>query len=310
MSISSGTPVPPLAQPASIIEHADSGTISLAIIPFPVRAMLLKIVAVILMVVPAMLSAQSVESLAERALANPLARWIHRRTPGADVYVLTGSAAQPMLRAIADESERSIRANLEWLREGSAKGRLKLFFVGSRDEMRPFTGTRSAGWSVVGEGTAFFVANDSVRPAIRHEVMHLLSWRLWGAPGGMWLSEGVATAAAGHCRDWSIQGIASSLYRDRQLATIDDMRRRFRTGGTQGTVHYLSAGSLVLFIDETWGRDRLRELWQSKGMSGAQNVLGVSPLVVEQRWRRRVSSEPPAAPWSVISREVARTGCE
>ena len=272
--------------------------------------MLLKIAAIILMVVPAVSSAQTVESLAERTLANPVARWIHRRTPGADVYVLTGSAAQPMLRVIANESERSIRANLEWLREGSAKGRLKLFFVGSREEMRPFTGTRSAGWSVVGEGTAFFVANDSVRPAIRHEVMHLLSWRLWGVPGGMWLSEGVATAAAGRCNAWSIEGIASALYRDRQLATIDEMRRRFRTGGTQGTVHYLSAGSLVTFIDETWGRDRLRELWRSKGMSGAQNVLGVSPLVIEQRWRRRVSGEAPAAPWSVISREVARAGCE
>ena len=187
---------------------------------------------------------------------------------------------------------------------------LTLFFVGSRDEMRPFTGSRAAGWSIVGEGTAFFVANDSIRPAIRHEVMHLLSWRLWGTPGGMWMSEGVATAAVGRCNKWEIDGIASALYRDRQLATIDEMRRRFRTGGTQGTINYLSAGSLVSFIDKTWGRDKLRELWQSRGMSGAQQVLGVSPLVIEQRWRDSVMREPPAASWHVISRSIAQSGCE
>ena len=263
----------------------------------------------LLVVLPAIAESQAITSVADRALTRPGARWVERRTPNADIYVLRGSGAEPKLARIASDSERAIRANLAWLGETNSGGRLRLFFVGSREEMRPFTGTRSSGWSIVAEGTAFFVANDSVNPAIRHETMHLLSWRLWGTPGGVWLSEGLATAAAGRCNAWGIDEIAAALYRDRQLATIAGMRRRFRTGGTQGAVHYISAGSLVQFIDRTWGRERLRHLWKS-GMAGARQSLGASSLAVEQRWRAHVSNQRPQAGWPSIARQIERTGCE
>lgn len=249
-------------------------------------------------------------TLAERTLARSDVRWIYRRTADANVYVLAGSVAAPMLSYLATESQRAIEANLKWLQERSSRGRLNLFFVGSRDEMRPFTGTRSGGWSVVAEGTAFLVASDSVHPAIRHEAMHLLSWRLWGTPGGVWMSEGVATAAVGGCRDWALDEVAAALYRHRQLATITEMRRRFRNGGTQGTIHYLSAGSLIEFIDRTWGRDKIRQLWRSGGMGGADRVLGVTPLALEERWRSHVAEQVAPQNWNVMRRQVAALGCE
>ena len=249
-------------------------------------------------------------TLAQRTLARSDARWIYRRTADANVYALAGSAPAGMLTHLAGESQRAIEANLQWLGERSSRGRLNLFFVGSRDEMRAFTGTRSGGWSVVAEGTAFLVASDSIGPAIRHEAMHLLSWRLWGTPGGVWMSEGVATAAVGGCRDWTLDEIAASLYRDRQLATITEMRQRFRNGGTQGAIHYLSAGSLVEYIDRTWGRDKLRQLWQSGGLGGVGPVLGVTPLALEQRWRSHVAEQAGTVSWRVIRRSVAALGCE
>ncbi len=254
--------------------------------------------------------AASQTPVADRTLDNPAGRWTHRRTANADVYVLSGSAAVHLMPHIVAGSERAIRENLEWLGEKRTNRRLNLFFVGSRDEMRPFTGTRSAGWSVVAEGTAFFVANDSASPALRHEVMHLLSWRHWGTPGGVWLSEGVATAAVRGCGPWTIAQAAASLYREGELATIADMRRRFATGGTRGAAHYLSAGSVVTFIDETWGRDRLRQLWQSGGLASSQAVLGISTLQLEQRWRAHVVREKPTARWAEMARQIARAGCE
>lgn len=249
-------------------------------------------------------------TLAQRTLDRSDVRWVHRRTADANVYVLAGSVPATMLTHLAGESQRAIEANLQWLGERGSNGRLNLFFVGSRDEMRPFTGTRSGGWSVVAEGTAFLVASDSVNPALRHEIMHLLSWRLWGIPGGVWMSEGIATAAVGGCRDWTLNEIAAALYRDRQLATIPEMRRRFRNGGTQGAIHYLSAGSLIEFIASMWGRDRLRELWRSGGMAGAERVLGITPLALEQRWRAHVARLTSGVRWRTIQREVAALGCE
>jgi hypothetical protein len=251
-----------------------------------------------------------VPGVAERTLANPNFRWVHRRTTSANVYVLAGSAAAPSLSRISSESEAAVRANLEWLGVRSAGRRLNLFFVGSRDEMRPFTGNRALGSSVVGEGAAFFVANDSIRPPLRHEIMHLLSWRLWGPPGGVWLSEGLATAAVGGCNEWSLDEIAAALYRDRQLATISELRRRFRNGGREGAAHYVSAASLILFIDREFGRDRTRRLW-SQGLRSVTDVLGVSALTLEQRWRSAVSADSPApVRWSAVAAEINREGCE
>ena len=254
-------------------------------------------------------ASQGPATVAERTLARSDFRWSHRRTANANVYVLRGSDAAPLLSQLAVKSEQAITENLSWLGERGTKGRLNLFFVGSRDEQRPFTGTRSAGWSIVAEGTAFLVANDSVRPAIRHEVMHLLSWRLWGSPGGMWLSEGVATASAGRCRDWTIDEIAAALYRQRELATAATLRRRFRTGGTEGTVHYISAASLVMYIDATFGRAKLRELWSS-GLAGVDQVLGISALELERRWRAQTATVDSPVRWSSIAREINRAGCE
>lgn len=249
-------------------------------------------------------------TVAARTIARTDFRWVVRRTPNANLYALEGSPAVLLLPRLARDAESAISANLTWLGERRTKGKLNLFFVGSRDEQRPFTGTRSMGWSIVGEGTAFFVANDSISPAIRHETMHLLSWRLWGTPGGVWMSEGVATAAVGGCRDWTIDEIASSLYRERELATIGVLRRRFRTGGREGTVHYLSAGSLVLYIDAAFGREKLRELWRSGGLAVSENVLGVSTLELERRWRANIARLQPPARWPVIAREITRSGCE
>lgn len=268
----------------------------------------LAFVIVLLSVAPAPATGQG--SVADRALNDARAQWLQRKGVHADIYVLAGSAAARSMPWIVSDAERAIAANLEWLGERDPKGRLKLFFVGSRDEMRPFTGTRAGGWSIVAEGTAFFVANDTVRPPLIHETMHLLSWRLWGMPGGRWLSEGVASLSAGGCRDWTIDQIGAALYHDRLLATIPEMRKQFRTGGIQGAVNYLSAASLVSFIDQTWGRDRLRELWRSGGMGGAQQVLGASPLAIERRWRMRVAGGRAPATWSAMSREIERYGCE
>jgi hypothetical protein len=255
-------------------------------------------------------ASQQPSTVAARTIARTDFRWVARRTPNANLYALAGSAAVPLLPRLARETENAISANVAWLGERDVKGKLNLFFVGSRDEQRPFTGTRSMGWSIVGEGTAFFVANDSISPAIRHETMHLLSWRLWGTPGGVWMSEGIATAAAGGCLDWTIEEIAASLYRNRELATIGVLRRGFRTGGIQGIVHYVSAGSLLLYVDAVWGRDKLRELWRSGGLAASDRVLGMSPLELERRWRASIASVEPPAKWSIIAREINRRGCE
>ena len=75
--------------------------------------------------------------------------------------------------------------------------RLHLFFVGSYDEMKTLGYDTHGAWSIPEEGTAFFIGTKEESPALRHESMHLLSWRLWGAPSSFWISEGLGDPRRG-----------------------------------------------------------------------------------------------------------------
>ena len=124
------------------------------------------------------------------------------------------------------------------------------------------------------------------------------------------MSEGVATAVNETCNRWTIDEIAATLYRERRLPTIAMMRRRFRTGGYEGMINYLSAASLVRFVDNRYGRSKLRELWQSGGMSHVDQVLGVSALTIEKRWRDKVAAQRSSGTWTTMARTIEAEGCE
>jgi hypothetical protein len=168
--------------------------------------------------------------------------------------------------------------------------------------MRPLTGGATpGGWSVTAEGTAFFVANDSVHPALRHEIMHLLSWRMWRTPGVAWLSEGVASVAGGQCRGWSFDDVAAALDRDHRPVPLDSLGD-FVFAGETGAAYYLESASVVSFIDRTYGRRRLREFWRTGGFGGIERSLGVTRGSRTPLARRR----RPPPPARVLADDVAR----
>jgi hypothetical protein len=236
--------------------------------------------------------------------------WRRVRSRHADLYFPPGFALDAAQRDAARRADDAIEANIAWLGEKSPGARLNLFFVRSRDDMRTVIGAPTRGWSEVKQGAAFFVSDSRGSAAFTHETMHLLSWRLWGVPGGAWMSEGLATAANGTCHGWTIAETASALYAARRLPTITALRRSFRTAGTQGVVNYLGAASLIFYIDSTYGRDKLKRLWQNGGLGKAREILGVNVIVLERDWRLAVGSPTPPTAWNSMARDIDREGCE
>jgi hypothetical protein len=258
-------------------------------------------------------SAQTPDSapVARIALDAPGLRWLHQHTAHADLYVLAGSAAERVSDALADASERAIVDNLRWLRAADADTpRVRLFFVGTRQQMAPFTGGTSGGWAETREGTAFFVANDSVRPPLRHEVMHLLSWRLWGPPSSRWLSEGLGVIAAGACRGHSVDEVTAALDRAGRLVSLDVLRNQFVVTGETGAAHYFEAASLATYIDRVYGRDTLRALWSRGGLVRARETLGVPLETLERRWRATIALTDAQTTWAALWPELRSHGCE
>src|SRR4051812_37779385 len=64
--------------------------------------------------------------------------WKSRRTTHAMVYALVGSAAEDGLATNAERAERAIVSNLAFLGVPASASPLRIFLVGSRDEMKRF----------------------------------------------------------------------------------------------------------------------------------------------------------------------------
>ena len=244
------------------------------------------------------------------ALAAPNFSWRHERTAHADLYFPEGSYTPASRARHSKEAERAIAANLKFLRVRQSGARLHLFFVRSRNDMRQFVGGTPGGSAIEMEGTAFMVANDSVRPALRHETMHLLAWRAWGPPAASWLSEGLATDAVGSCRGLGTDEIAAVLDRSQLLVPLDTLRQNFTIAAERGVIHYYESASLVRYIDRVYGRSRLRALWAAGGLANVNGILGVDAQTLERNWRASIAQTKAPTTWPALWNEIRVFGCE
>jgi hypothetical protein len=247
---------------------------------------------------------------AKAALTMPGHRWRFQRTPNADIYILAGSAAESRSKWIHDAVERDLTTDLDWIHEPALGIRLRLFFVGTRAEMKPLTGTTYGGLPFIEEGSVFFVADDSLPPALRHEMMHVISWRAWGPPASPWLSEGVATLLAGGCGGYSIDEIVATLNREHKLVPLETLWNHFDIHEERGVIFYMEAASLFEFVDRTFGRARLRAFWPIGAYANIKQRLGVDLPTLEKRWLADVARNKPRDSWAAIWSATKSRGCE
>jgi hypothetical protein len=248
-------------------------------------------------------------TLAWRALHDPAFHWSSRQTEHLVVHAKAGTPLARSLGALGKSAERAIERDLRMLGERYSGERMDVFFLGSREEMRPFSGGAApAGWSTP-RGTVFLVASDSTAPPLRHELMHSLSRRLWGASAELWVSEGLGVLASG-CRDYDLDDIAKSLDDASKLKTFEEMRTNFIVKGAEGAEYYMQGASMVSYIRRRFGLARLRQFWHSGGLSHAQQSLGVGVAALEHDWRKSLATRTAAISWSGFLATVLAHGCE
>ncbi|HEY4304657.1 MAG TPA: hypothetical protein VGM82_09330 [Gemmatimonadaceae bacterium] len=247
---------------------------------------------------------------AKAALTMPGYRWCFQRTPSADIYVLAGSAAESRTPWIRNTVERDIKTDLDWIHQPTLGIRLRLFFVATRAQMKVFTGTPYGGIPFIDEGSVFFATDDSLPPAIRHEIMHVITWRAWGPPSAEWLSEGVATLLAGGCGGYSIDEIVATLSREKRLVPLETLWHHFDIHGENGVIYYMQAASLFDFIDREFGRAKLRAFWPIGAYANIRQRLGIDLPTLEQRWLADVARKTPSDSWAAIWSATQARGCE
>jgi hypothetical protein len=243
--------------------------------------------------------------IARATLSRPGFAWRTARAPGVHVHYLPGSYAAAHAHDLARAAAASLARDLAFGQLRAPGEPVELFLSSSRGQQRQLTGLAVTGHAEAGELTAFVVVAPGWPPPFSHEIMHALTLKLWGLPpGGPWISEGVATWAAGPCQGHTADAIAAGFLRDGTLPPLRDLAARFRRFDEMHG--YVTAASAVAFVARSGGPAAVRARWQARPSPGA-HPLGADGDAVEAAWRRHLASVRPAR-FDVA--RLRRHGCE
>lgn len=119
---------------------------------------------------------------------------------------------------------------------------------------------------------------------ITHELVHVLHGQFNISPdfsdvqGIDWFVEGLATYASGQCTATRMQQVYDALEKGEVPSALDE----FWTG----PMRYGLSGSVVMYIDATYGRDKLRELLPFNRKSSLLEALGITEVGLLNGWRQ------------------------
>lgn len=247
--------------------------------------------------------------LAEVALSQAAFHWDSVRSLGFTLYTPRGSFAASHAPDYRDQIEAAIPHALSMLGEPAYPAHLRLFFVGSRDEVKAITGYGYNGWTDAAARTVIHVATAECRPVVRHEIMHAVSLLLWGNPYGPkgdphppvdrvaferggWLREGLAAAAENLYGRYTYRGMAAQWQAEGTLIPLDLLVGAFYR--QDDLAAYLQAGSLVEYLLQTYGRALFRQIWR-EGTSAFERAYGKSCAALEAEWQVWLRATPAAA---------------
>jgi hypothetical protein len=229
-------------------------------------------------------AAQPVTGLVEQALDNPDFKWNSIRSDKVILYYQPGTFAGRHRQVLLRSAEIAISEVLEFMNEPEYKRILHVFYVGSREEMNKLVGRTYTGLATWTASGVFLVCNREWRAFDKHEIAHVLTMGMWGAPDSTsrWMVEGVAIYNDGWCREYSVDEIAAELLSQNKLPSLGSLFTNFRELGEINAGIY--AASFIGFIRETYGADAVRKMWKN-GTGGIKELPESSTDQLEESWK-------------------------
>ena len=126
---------------------------------------------------------------------------------------------------------------------------------------------------------------------LRHELAHLYTFEMWGAPrGGRWLVEGVAAWAAGSCQGHSADELAAGAVARGAFVPLTELANHFDRVAED--VGMPEAASIVGFLVRREGLDAIRRRWTENPTT--VHPLGPNGPALEEAWLEELSRVRPA----------------
>jgi hypothetical protein len=234
-------------------------------------------------------SAYGQADLVTRALEDSSFTWRSSESEGVRIYYQPASFAERHRAMLLRSASGALREALECLDEPKYERPLQVFYVNSRQEMERLVGRAVTGFANWDESGVFVVFNPEWRSFEKHEITHVLTMELWGAPdpGSRWMVEGLPIYCDGWCREYSVDEIAFKLLSSGELPPLEQFFDDFAKLGEIRAGFY--AASVIGFIRLTYGAEALRALWLN-GHGDLEESIGVDADRLETSWKRYLKS--------------------
>jgi hypothetical protein len=210
--------------------------------------------------------------------------WDSISNAGIAIYYQKGSFAAKHRIMLLSSLENSVSEVLGLLQESEYTVDLNVFYLESRDEMEAIVGKPYTGFANWSAKCIFLVLNPERRSFERHEFAHIVTMGLWGRPNptSRWMIEGIPVYCDGWCQEYTVHQIALNLLKANEMPELGELFDEYVSLGEIRAG--FSAASFISFIAETYGPDKLRELWHL-GSDRIEEVLGDSLSTLETSWR-------------------------
>lgn len=134
-----------------------------------------------------------------------------------------------------------------------------------------------------------YIETVQTQQLITHELVHVFHGQLNASPdfsntdGIDWFVEGLATFASGQCDSSRIAEVKKAIIEKKIPKELDN----FWTGN----IKYGLAGSIVMFIDEKYGREKLKDLLPMNKKSQIVIALKTTESELLEEWKKCIQNK-------------------
>ena len=231
----------------------------------------------------------------QQYLENPSFEWKCDKTEHFQICVERDAQNDHAIGLLKRNAERDRTQVLNFAGDPAYDHMIHVFLVKSRTRMKDLIGFDVDGRSRPAQHALFSVVTP-YRLHLTHELCHEIFTNIWGA-AEPWVEEGFATYATEsltvdqHCWHWLSSG---------QLLPLAKLvNAEWNTSLYSPDVTYPELGGFVKFLRETYGIDRVKDVWQG-GSDSILHVFGKPLGTLEAEWlkalkQRAAKQRVPAA---------------
>ena len=234
---------------------------------------------------------------AARALNNQGFDWKTQSSDHFRLYYLPASVAEREIDTLIKQNEAYLASHLALLGVAEYDKIISIFYCESRDQVKEICSYPVRGISQPGSRTVLTIRNGEETGREAHEIMHVVSFDLWGgwewkrAPALSWLSEGLACYADVPCNGYEPAELAAHILKNTENSVpLDSLATNFRQQPEM--IGYMLMASFVQFVRDQYGMELFHALW-NEGYDGFEKVFGKDVATIEQEWHKYMDTKYP-----------------